>query len=141
MYNTKLSKIPKDTAILIFGLIEIAIGAITLIAVMTSLILTISTKPLNILLFVITTSLISLGLGLGIIKRNIQAYRMLLFFASVVILSKILIFTKIIALNGALETSIPASVKNIISLIYHILILLYFNLRIVKKEFIKIKIY
>jgi hypothetical protein len=123
--------------ILIFGLIEIAIGAITLIAVLTSLILSLSTKPLNVLVFVITTSLISVYLGIGIIRRHIHAYHMLLFFASVVILSKILIFTKIIVLYGALEISIPSAFKDIISLIYHALIILYFNLKKVKGEFQK----
>lgn len=123
--------------ILIFGLIEIAIGIITLVAVLISLILKISAKPPNVLLFVIATSIISLWLGRGIIRRDIHAYHMLLFFSGAEILSKILIFSKIITLHGALETSIPDSIKNVISLIYHILILVYFNFEEVKKEFIK----
>ncbi len=122
--------------ILIFGVIEIAIGAITLIAVLISLVLKISTKPPNILIFVITASLISLGLGVGIIRRNVHAYHMLLFFASVVILSKILIFAKIITLSGSLETIIASPIKDTFSLIYHIHILLYFNFKKVKQEFI-----
>jgi hypothetical protein len=124
--------------ILIFGITEISIGTITLIAILTNLLLSAtSTKPLNVLTFVIATSIMSVGLGVGIILRRVHAYHMLLFFASVIILSKILIFTNIISLHGALETSIPASRKNIISLIYHIIILIYFNLKDVRKEFVK----
>ena len=126
----------KSKLINIFAVTEIFIGGITLISVTTSLILANSTKPLNVLVFVIITSLISFLLGIGLLMRNPQAYYIILYFSITIIISKILIFAKIISLNGALETSLPAPVKNIVSLLYHSLILVVFNLKNIRKEFI-----
>jgi len=105
--------------IIIFGLTEIGIGTVTLGAIITSLLLGKSTKPLEVFIFIFATSVISLSLGIGILKLNLNCYNWLILFAAVVILSKILIFGKIITLNGALETSIPPIIKNIVSIIYH----------------------
>jgi len=116
----------QDKGILIFGLIEIAIGAITLIALIASLILGKSTKPPQIFIFVLVTSILSLGLGIGIIKGNLQSLRLLLYFASVIALSKILILAQVITLSGEIETTLPAPLKNIVSLVYHGLLIWYF---------------
>ncbi|MDP1854268.1 MAG: hypothetical protein Q8L26_08735 [Candidatus Omnitrophota bacterium] len=121
--------------IILFGIIEILIGGITLTAVLLSLIESKSTKPLNILLFVLFTASTSLGIGIGIIKRNLVCCRLLLYFSSIIVLSKFLIFAKIISINGALETTIPSPVKNITSIIYHGIILLYFTRRNIKAKF------
>jgi len=120
-----------------FGLIEISIGLVTLMVVITSLILGKSTKPLEVLIFVLTTSILSLSLGIGILKHNLVSYHLLLFFATVIILSKILIFAKIITLAGALETHLYPGTKNIISIIYHSLLIGYFIHPSVKKQFTK----
>lgn len=119
----------------LFAAIEIFIGGLTLISVVTTLILRNSTKPPNVLIFVIITSLISFLLGLGLLIRNPQAYYIILYFAITIIIVKILVFSKIIILNGALETSIPAHFKNIVSLIYHGSIIWFFSLRKVRLEF------
>jgi len=124
-----------SVGILIFGLIEISVGLITLIAVITSLILGKSTKPPQVLIFVLITAVTSLSLGIGILRYNVLSYRWLLYFSTVIILSKVLIFAKIINLNGALETSICPSVKNTVSIIYHSLLILYLNRPVVKKRF------
>lgn len=121
--------------IIIFGLIEIALGSITLIAVAISLILGRSTKPLEVLIFVLTTAVVSFSLGIGVLKRNLTSYHLLIFLASVIILSKILIFANIITLSGALETSIPQPSKNILSIIYHGSLIWYFSLPSVRKQF------
>jgi len=121
--------------IVIFGLIEIGIGLITLCAVIISLILNKSTKPLEVLIFVLTTSIISLSLGIGILRNSLASYHLLLFFATVIILSKILVFAKIISLSGTLETNIPPTAKNIISVIYHSFLIWYFLRASVKKQF------
>lgn len=121
--------------IILFGTIEIIIGLVTLAAVTLSLFFGQSAKPANILIFVLSTAVLSLGLGIGILRRNLTSYRLLLFFAAAVILSKILIFAKIITLSGALETDIPQSAKNIISVIYHSLLIWYFSQPLVRKEF------
>lgn len=122
----------------VFALIETAIGSVTFIAVLLSLIQTKSTKPPEVLIFVLVCAAISLGLGVGILRYSLASYRILLFFSRVIILSKILIFAKIIRLSGALETIIPSPVKNLISILYHGLLIFYFT-RPAIKEYFEIK--
>ena len=124
-----------NCGIVIFGLIEISTGLITLIAVIISLILGKSIKPLEVLIFVLITSIISLSLGIGILRYNLASYHLSLFFATVIILSKVLIFARIISLSGALETNISPTAKNIISIIYHSLLIWYFVRPSVRKQF------
>jgi len=124
-----------NCGIVIFGLIEISTGLITLIAVIISLILGKSIKPLEVLIFVLITSIISLSLGIGILRYNLTSYHLSLFFATVIILSKVLIFARIISLSGALETNISPTAKNIISIIYHSLLIWYFVRPSVRKQF------
>jgi hypothetical protein len=121
--------------ILFFGLTEISIGTVTLMATGISLLKHFSTKPLNILVFVIVSSLISVSLGIGIILRSHYARKLLMFFAGWIILSKFLVLTNIISISGALETTLPLSLKNIISIIYHLMIILYFHHPVIKKEY------
>ena len=125
----------RKLGILVFGSIEILIGCGTLAAVLTSLISKTSIKPTEVLIFVLTTAFISLSLGIGILRRSLRSYHLILFFSAVIILSKILIFGKIIYLSGALETSIPSSLKNLISIVYHGLLILFFVQPAVKKQF------
>lgn len=127
------TKTPKG--ILFFSLIEIAIGLITIVSVSLSLILNFNTKPLNVLSFVYITSMLSFIIGIGLLRFNRQAYELLIFLAGVVILSKILIFSKIIQLNGALQTLIPSGIKDTISIAYHLILLYYLNLKGIKKLF------
>jgi hypothetical protein len=118
-----------------FGVIEIIIGCVTLLGLMLSLFLGRSAKPPEVLIFVLTTAAISFGLGIGILRRSLTSYHLVIFFSTVVILSKILIFAKIISLSGALETTIPPPVKNLVSVIYHCLLIFYFTRPSVKKHF------
>jgi len=118
-----------------FAAVEILIGLITLSAVNLSLIQGRCVKPPEVIIFVLTTALISAGLGIGILTYNIHCYHLLLYFSSVIILSKILIFAKIISLSGALETTLPFQFKSTVSVIYHGLLILYFARASVKKKF------
>jgi hypothetical protein len=119
----------------IFALAEIIIGSVTLIAVILSLIQGKSTKPPEVLVFVLTTAIISLGLGFGIFRYNLTSYHLLLYLSSIIILSKILIFAKIITLSGELETIIPASLKNVVSILYHGLLIFWFTRKSVREQF------
>ncbi|MDP2905697.1 MAG: hypothetical protein Q8O22_05285, partial [Candidatus Omnitrophota bacterium] len=87
-----------QAGISVIAAIEIFTGGITLIAVAMSLILGRSTKPFEILIFVLATSSISCGLGAGLLRRSLTSYHLLLFFSFIIILSKVLIFAKIITL-------------------------------------------
>ncbi len=119
----------------IIGTIEIFIGGITLLATALSLLFSSSSKPPNVLFFVLATASISTYLGIGILNLKKRAYELLIYFASVVILSKVLIFMNIIYLNNALETSIPFPIKNVISIFYHAVLILYLTKSDVKKIF------
>lgn len=122
--------------VIVFSLIEILIGSVTLIAVILNLIQGKSTKPLEVLIFVLATSIVSMILGLGILlRRNLTCYHLLLYFSSIIIFSKILIFAKIISLSGALETTLPLSLKNTISILYHLLLIFYFTRQPIREEF------
>lgn len=121
--------------IIIFAMIEIFISCVTLVAVAGSLLMGKSTKPPEVLVFVLTSAAISFGLGIGLFRRSRSSYHLILFFSTVIILSKVLIFAKIIYLSGALETAIPSSTKNIISIIYHGLLILYFVQPAVREQF------
>jgi len=121
--------------VVLFAATEIFIGVTTLTAVIFGIIQRTSTKPLEVVIFVLATSVLSTSLGFVILKHNSTGYRLLLFFSKAIILSKILIFAKIISLNGALETTIPSSAKNFISIVYHSLLIFYFTRRPVKEVF------
>ena len=121
--------------ILIFGIIEILIGSITIFSNISTLILSLNTKTPNVLLFVIATGIASTLIGIGLLKFNKPAYRLLIYFSSMIILSKILIFMNVIQLNGALETAIPAFFKRIISVAYHGFVIYYLTRHDVKEVF------
>jgi len=121
--------------ILLIGIIEVAIGGITLMATFGSILLRTNTKPANVLFFVIIASTVSTLIGIGILKLNKLAYQALVYFSSVVVLSKILIFLGIMQLSGELETTIPSPVKSIISIGYHSCILFYLCKSEIKKIF------
>ena len=119
----------------LIGTIEIFIGGITLLATGLSLLFSTSSKPPNVLFFVMATASISTYLGIGILNLKKRAYELLIYFASVILLSKALIFMNIIYLNNALETSIPSPIKNGISIFYHASLIFYLTKSDVKKIF------
>lgn len=126
---------PTTKGIIFFGFTEIAVGTITLGAVISSLITRNCAKSPNVLIFVIISSLISSSLGIGVLLRAHYFRKLIMFFAGWIILSKILISGGILTLNGQLETSIPAGIKNFVSILYHALIIAYFHHPLIKKEY------
>ncbi|MDP2652550.1 MAG: hypothetical protein Q8Q08_00800 [Candidatus Omnitrophota bacterium] len=121
--------------VLIIGIIEILIGSISLFIVFSSLILGTSAKPPGILLFIVAAACISTLIGIGILKFKKAAYNVLLYFSSVIFLSKILIFMDIIQLNDAVGTSIPGHVKDAISMAYHGFVIYYLKKDDIRKIF------
>ena len=105
--------------ILGIGIIEILIGFITLFFNLVTLIIGANAKTANALFFVIIAGSMSSLIGLGLLKFNKTAYQALIYFSSVIILTKFLILIGIIQLNGALETTIPGWIKTWISIFYH----------------------
>ena len=117
------------------GVIEILIGAITISATTFSVMAGTNAKTPNVLGFVLLTSFLSTALGIGTLRRRKAACDLLVYFSSVIVLSKVLIFAGIITLNGALEASVPASFKNSISILYHCFVIFYLCRDDVKKLF------
>ncbi|MFA5089026.1 MAG: hypothetical protein WC552_08365 [Candidatus Omnitrophota bacterium] len=122
--------------ILAIGIVELLIGGVTLLTTLGSLFLSYNQKPLNVLIFVLATSIISSSLGIGIIKSKKIAYQLLLYFSSVVLLNKVLLFAGIIHLNGKLATFLPASLINLTSVLYHLFIIWYLCKKDVRKIFL-----
>jgi len=127
----------KNNIITAIALIEILIGSLTFLATFCAVVFSYCTKTPNILAFVFATSLTSTWIGVGLLRFQKTAHRLLVYFSSVVFLSKLLLLSNIITLNGALETSISPDVKNIVSLFYHGFLVVYLSQRGVKKLFNK----
>ena len=121
--------------VLLIGLTEILIGGITLCVTLWAMILSLNTKSFNVLIFVTGTATVSTFIGIGILKFKKAAYQLLLYFSSVVLLSKILIFMDIIHLNGAMETSIPPFIKDGTSVLYHAFVIYYLQKEDIRKIF------
>lgn len=122
-------------SILFFGFTEIAIGTITLATIVQSLLMDSFIKPFNVLTFVVLSSIASLSLGIGVLLRREIARKLLIYFAGWIILSKVLIFAKLIILCCELETTMPSHLKNIVSVIYHAVVIFYFHHPTIKAEF------
>lgn len=110
----------------LIGITEIAIGLSTITGIAITPLTNFPTKHLSVMIFVITTSIISVFLGIGIIKNNKTAIKLILIFSIYIILTKILIFYGLMQFNGEIITFLPKNAKNSISLIYHSLIVIVF---------------
>ena len=121
--------------ILIIGIIEILIGSVTIFSNFLTLALSINNKTPNVLIFVITAGITSTLIGVGLLKLKRTAYQLLVYFSTVVLLSKALIFMGIIQLNGSLETTVPTPIKRTTSFVYHTFVLYFLNKRDVKQIF------
>ncbi len=90
---------------------------------------------LNVFTFIAVTGTLSTLIGVGLLKHNRLAYDLLLYFSSVIILSKFLILADIIHLNGALDHTVPSVVKSWTSILYHSFVIYYLTLSDVRKHF------
>lgn len=111
----------------VFGCIEIIIGLVTIASLLVAKVFFDAAKPLPVFLFVFSSAAVSSVLGIGILRYRLLARNLLMFFAGYIVLTKILIFCGLIILPPPFETLIPPSVKNIISLFYHVAIIAFFG--------------
>ncbi|MBN1526602.1 MAG: hypothetical protein JW919_03345 [Candidatus Omnitrophica bacterium] len=116
--------------------IEILIGLITMIGILTYKSLSMSTKPLNVFVFVLVTAAASFALGLGLLNQRPWARTLLIFFSGYILLTKAMIALDLLRFNGEIVTSIPAGLKNAVSILYHLFIIWLLNQRVVKKLFL-----
>ncbi len=118
----------------VIGLTEVAIGLVTLLSIPFFARLGL-TKPPGELFFVMASSLFSFVLGAGILFRFNPARRLLVFFSGWVIVTKILIFLGVMTFVSEVPVTVPIQIKNVISLFYHTLLILYLRHPLIKKEF------
>ena len=123
------------SVIRIIAVTEIMIGAITVSGLMISSMLAISEKSPNIVIFIFTSSVISILLGVGIIASNNMARRLLIFFSGWVLLTKLLVFMGVIEFSGELLKAVSISFKNAVSAAYHLMLIFILNRKEVKAFF------
>ncbi len=116
--------------------IEMIISVVTVIGLSAAIAMGEQHKPCNVFVFVLVTAWVSFGIGLGILLYKEWARLVLVFFSGCIIVIKILIFAGLVRFNGEIITAVPADVKNLISIGYHLFIVVYFTRLSVKKEFI-----
>ena len=112
---------------LAIGITEVLIGGITWLVTISSLAFSFNHKPGNVLAYVLITATMSTLLGIGILKFNRHAVNLLVYFSSVIVLTKLLMITDIIYLNNAFQTFVPPLVNNLVSLAYHAFLIYYFT--------------
>ncbi len=123
-------KIPQmllNACIELIGFIELLIGVATILFVTLFSIFSIVEKPLNIFFFVIISAFISTYIGYGILNFKDSTRILLIFFSGYVILLKIMIYLGILHFTGEILTTPPPFIKNLISVLYHIFLILFFT--------------
>jgi len=119
----------------LFGLVEIAIGLVTLLFIPFYARLG-HVKPPGELFFVLASSLFSFVLGAGILFRFNPARRLLIFFSGWVIVTKVLIFLGVMTFVSEVPVTIPIQIKNVISVLYHTVLMLFLRHPLIEKEFV-----
>jgi len=108
----------------IIAFIELSIGLGTLASLIVYSSLSTSHKSLNVFIFVCTPSTMSFLIGLGLLAEKDIARKVLVLFSGYIVLTKFLIFAKLMQFNGEILTFIPAGFKNLISAFYHFLLII-----------------
>jgi len=116
------------------ALIEITIGLSTLSSSALYTYLSLTAKPLNVLVFVIAAAAVSTLLGIGLIHFDKRCAMLLVFFSGYIILTKLMIAGGLLRFNGEIMTLILAGAKNLISLLYHGLLLIFLTRPSVQEE-------
>ena len=114
--------------------IEIFIGLFTLSGLALYLNLGLSAKPPNVLTFVTVTAVISTLLGLGLLMRKRAAADLLVFFSGYIILTKVMVATNLMQFNGAILAQVPTDIKNLVSALYHLILIIFLTKPSMQKE-------
>ncbi|OGX17670.1 MAG: hypothetical protein A3K83_03145 [Omnitrophica WOR_2 bacterium RBG_13_44_8b] len=119
----------------VIAFLEVLIGFTTLSSLITFQVYSVSTKPMNVFIFVLVSSLISIIIGFELMNYKNSARKALLFFSMYIVFTKLLIFANLLQFKGEIITFISGPLKNSTSLLYHSFILLLFNQPKVKEIF------
>ena len=118
----------------IVSVIEILIGSSISLSFIIASLITPPGRPKTVYGFVVATSLISVIIGIGLFRYKEWGRRILIFFAGYVIVTKFLLVTHLVTFIGNTIEFMSIQAKDILSLIYHIVILIVFNLKSIKSE-------
>lgn len=119
----------------VIAFIEVLIGASTIIGLILHAVLALSTKPVNVFIFVFVSALASTLIGYGLFVRREWARCLLVFFSGYIIITKIMIFTGLLQFSGEIITAVPADVKNWVSVSYHCFIIVFLSEKPVRNIF------
>jgi len=111
----------------IVGAIEVVIGLITLIScfvVQTWNIFGYTPKPFSVYVFVVVSAMISFVLGVGMLSYRDWARIALIFFSGYVVLTKIMIYSKLLVFSGEILTIVPVWSKDVVSVGYHLVLII-----------------
>jgi hypothetical protein len=114
---------------------ELLIGIYTILGLIIFQFFSLAEKSPNVFIFVLLSSMASSVIGVGLFSYKQWARTVLVFFSGYVILTKILIFGNLLHFNGEILTVVPTGIKNIISVIYHIFLVIFFTRSGVKTFF------
>ena len=114
--------------------IEVFIGLFTLSGMAFYIHLGRLAKPPNVLTFVTVTAVVSTLLGLGLFRRKRTAVTLLVFFSGYIILTKVMVATGLIHFNGAILAYLSTDLKNLVSALYHLLLIVFLTKSSVQKE-------
>ncbi len=112
----------KTTAVL-----ELLIGLIVLLGSIVPVLFSFPAHLPSVYVFVAVSSLISIVIGAGLSSYRLWARKVLVFFAGYIIITKVMIFAGLADFTGNTISFIPVWIKDLISVLYHAVILLAFN--------------
>lgn len=116
------------------GVVEVLIGLTISLSFIIASLIEPPGRPKTVYGFVVVTSLISIVIGIGLLKRKKWGRKFLIFFAGYVIITKFLLVSNLVKFTGNTITFISVNAKDILSLIYHIGVLVVFNLKSIKND-------
>lgn len=119
----------------VVGLIELLIGLSTILFVTIFDMFSLASKPPGVFVFVILSGTLSAVIGFGILRHKNWSRILLIFFSGYVIVLKILIYMNVIRFTGDIIRVPPPYIKDTISLLYHIAVILLFTNKKITSKF------
>lgn len=119
------------------GIIEIAIGCCTAVAVTLRQLVEPSAKPMSTFILVFLMALVSCALGIGVLAKEPMARRWLRLCSVLIAANKLLIAFGVVELLGALEVFAPEKIKDRISFVYHVAVVVFFSIPAVGQRFVR----
>ena len=119
----------------VIAFIELSLGLVTLCGMASYHVFALERKPLNVLIFVLASSILSTIIGCGILMRREWSRVLLIFFSGYVVITKIMIFSNLLELKGQIVTAIPVGLKDLTSYAYHLFLILLLTRKRFRDEF------